>query len=163
MNLKLLLASVAIPLVLAVPRDGLTNNGIEVYQFDYTDTETHPYVECLGEGIDHEVTVTVRTHTIERPNGSVHVVQNWFIEGYSFGKDSGLVWYTQHAPAPWVTNDFGDGQLVDGWNLEMLWKPLDGGRQFHEKGRYRVVYDANGLPRVEHIPDDYQMVCIGKK
>lgn len=163
MNVKLLIASMAMPLLLAVPRYGLTGNGIEVYQFDYSDTGTHPYVECLGEGIDHELTITVRMQTIERPDGSVHIVQNWFIEGYSFGKDSGLMWYTQHAPGPWVTNDFGDGQLVDGWTLEMLWKPLDGGRQFHEKGRYRVVSDAHGVPRVEHIPDDFQMLCTGKK
>jgi len=164
MNFKLLLASVAIPLLFALPRDGLSNNGIEVYQFEYTDTESHPYVECLGEGIDHEMTVTIRTHMVERPNGSVQFVEHYFFEGYSFGKDSGLTWYTKHSPGPWVWNDFGDGQLVDGWTLEILWKPLDGGRQVHEKGHYQLVYDANGVPRVEHNPNwDYDFLCVGKK
>lgn len=162
MNLKPILASIAIPLVLAAPRDALTNNGIEVYQFDVTLTEEHPWVECLGEGIDHELTVTIRTHTVERPNGSVHTVENYFMEGYSFGKDSGLMWYTQNAAGPWVINDFGDGRLVEGWTLEMVWKPLDGGRMFHEKGRFLLVYDANGKPRVEHVPEDYWMLCVGK-
>ena len=162
MNFKLVLASMALPLAIAIPRLGLSNNGIEVYEFNVTLTEEHPWVECLGEGIDHELTVKIRTHVVERPNGSVHIVENYFMEGYSFGKDSGLMWYTKNAPGPWVINDFGDGRLVEGWTLEMVWKPLDGGQKFHEKGRFRVVYDANGNPRVEHIPDDYRMQCVGR-
>jgi hypothetical protein len=146
-----------ISLPLTVPRDGLTNNGIEVIQFPYP--EIH-YVECLGEEIEHDITITMRTHTIERQNGGVHEVLNWFIEGYSFGLDSDLTWYTQLAPSPWVINTSG-AQSSQGWNVEILWMPLDGGRQFREIWRFRVVTDADGVPRVE-FDGGVQFHCVGR-
>ena len=158
MNVKVLIASMAVPLLLAIPRDGLAGNGIEVIQFPYP--EVHDYVECLGEGIRHEITVTQRTHAIETPSGGVHEVLNWFIEGVSIGLVTGQTWYTRHAPSPWVVNSNG-AQSSQGWNVEIPWKPLDGGAQFREVWRFRIVIDANGVPRVEY-DGGVQFRCVGR-
>jgi hypothetical protein len=158
MNVNVLFASMAIPLLLAAPCDGLADNGIEVIQFPYP--EVHDFVECLGEGIEHDITVTLRTLTIERQNGGVHEVLNWFFEGVSIGLDSGLTWYTRHAPSPWVINASG-AQSNQGWNVEIHWQPLDGGRPFREIWRFRIGTDANGVPRVDY-DGGVQFHCVGR-
>lgn len=157
MDVKVLLASLAAPLLLAIPRHGLADNGIEEIEFPYP--EVHPYVECLGEGIQHDITVTMRTHTIVTQSGGVHEVLNWFIEGISIGLNSGLTWYTRSAPSPWVINTSGT-QSNQGWNVEIPWKPLDGGRRFREIWRFRIGTDANGVPRVEY-DGGVQFHCVG--
>jgi hypothetical protein len=157
MKVKLLIASVAIPLLLAVPRAGLANNGIVEIQFPYP--EVHDYVECLGEGIRHDITVTQRTHTIVTRNGGVHEVLNWFIEGVSIGLVTGRTWYTRHGPSPWVANVSG-AQSNQGWNVQIPWQPLDGGRKFRETWRFRISTDANGVPRVDY-DGGVQFHCVG--
>lgn len=151
-------AILAVLVLLAVPRIAVTQNGIGEIQFEYP--EVHDYVECLGEGIQHDITITMRTHTIERQNGGVHEVLNWFIDGISIGLDSGKTWYTRHAPSPWVVNTNGV-QSSQGWNVEVFWKPLDGGRKFREVWRLRLVTDANGTSRVE-FDGDVQFHCVGQ-
>jgi len=157
MNVKALIASLGIALLLAVPRAALAGNGIEVIQFPYP--EVHDYVECLGEGIRHEITVTQRTHTIETRNGGVHEVLNWFIEGVSIGLVTGRTWYTRHGPSPWVANTSG-AQSNQGWNVQIPWQPLDGGRRFHETWRFRISTDANGVPRADY-DGGVQFRCVG--
>lgn len=158
MNVRLRIASVAMPLLLAVPCDGSAGNGIEEIQFPYP--EVHDYVECLGEGIRHDITVTQRTHTIETPSGGVHQVLNWFIEGVSIGLVTGRTWYTRHGPSPWVANTSG-AQSNEGFNVQVPWQPLDGGRQFRETWRFRISTDANGMPRVDY-DGGVQFRCVGR-
>lgn len=155
MNYKPILVSMAILLTMTAAREAETQNGIVEDQFDYYEAHDAP---CLGEEIEHYMTITTRTQYIERPNGSVHEVLNWFIEGTTIGLDSELTWYTHNAPSPWLINANGD-QSSQGWNLEIMWNPLDGGRRFRETWRFRAVVDANGMPRVDY--DGFELHCIG--
>jgi hypothetical protein len=143
-------------LALTAPRAAETQNGIVEDQFDYVEVHDGG---CLGEGIEHHLTITTRSHTIERPNGGVHEVLNWFLEGITIGQDSGLNWYTQHAPSPWVIN-VNDAQSSQGFILQVPWKPLDGGQRFKETWRFRFVTDGNGEPRMYY--DGFELHCMGR-
>jgi hypothetical protein len=151
-----MLASMAVLLALIAPGAAETQNGILENQFDYIEVHDGG---CLGEGIEHHMTITRRSHSIERPNGGVHVVENWFLEGITIGLDSGLTWYTEHAPSPWVINA-NDAQTNDGFILQVPWQPLDGGRRFKETWRFRFVTDGNGELRVYY--NEFELRCIGR-
>jgi hypothetical protein len=156
MNCKPMLVSIAILLALTAPRAAETQNGIVEDQFDFNEVHDGG---CLGEDIEHQMTITTRSHTIERPNGGVHEVLNWFIEGVTIGVDSELTWYTQHAPSPWVINA-NDAQGSQFFVLQIPWMPLDGGRRFKETWRFHFVTDGNGVPRVYY--DGFEISCIGR-
>jgi hypothetical protein len=104
------------------------------------------------------MTITTRMHSIERPNGRVHEVLHWFIDGTTIAQDSGLTGYTHNVPSPWAVNSNGV-QSSQGRNLEILRNPLDGGTRFRERWRFRAVADANGVPRVDY--EGFELRCIG--
>lgn len=156
MNYKMMVACLAAVLSLAAPGTGAAQNGIVEYDFPLTVTD---YVDCLGEDVEFNVTVTIREHYINTPNGGFHYVQNWFIEGTAVGLSSGWTWFG-HAAGP-GTGNFTGAQLKDGYNLEAMYSPLDGGRKFRRWERVRVVKDANGVTRVENF-EPTQFRCLGR-
>jgi len=156
MNRTIMTGSLALSLLLAVPFSAHAQHGIVEYEMPYSETD---YVECLGEDVAFDVTVTVRAHALELPTGGSHFVENWFLEGIATGLSSGLTWYA-NAVSPFGGNAGGD-RFEWGWNVEGMYEPLDGGRKFRKSQRIRVVYDANGLPRVEHY-EPYDLRCLGK-
>lgn len=155
MNSRSVVAALTILLVVAAPRVGALQNGIVEFEIPYSETD---YVLCLGEDVEFNMTVTVRTHLVEGPGGAVHYVENWFLEGVATGLDSGLTWYG-HAVSPYGVNATG-AQLKDGWNVEAIYEPLDGGQKFRKSQRLRFVHDANGVVRVERF-EPYQFNCLG--
>ena len=155
MNCRLTVILLGVMLALAAPGSGSANNGIEEFEIPYTEID---YVPCLGEDIEFDVTVTVRTHLVATPAGGIHYVENWFIEGTALGLDSGLTWYGQ-AASPYAVN-FNGAHSTEGWILAAMYEPLDGGRKFRKSQRLRIVFDANGVARVEHV-EPYQFHCIG--
>lgn len=158
MNCRLTFASTVILLSLCIPRDGAAQNGIIEFEMPFSHTE--PYVECLGEGIEINFTVTVRTHLIERQNGGFHYVENWFAEGTAVGLDSGLTWFAVAGPAPYRANSNGS-QHAESWEVAVNWKPLDGGRKFRERWPVRFIYDANGVPHIEQF-EPREFTCMGR-
>ena len=156
MTNKFLIAALA-ALVAAFPGIGYSQNGITESQFNYYEED---YVECLGEDIAINVTITARSHAIFRPNGGIHVVENWFMEATAEGLSSGHQWFANVAgPYVWNTNG---SQSTEGWNVTALYEPLDGGRKFRRSNRFRVVFDANGMAHVER-GGPFQYTCIGRK
>jgi len=156
MKSNTMLVSMAILLAIVMPRAAETQNGIVEDQFEFYEVHEGG---CLGEDMEHQMTITLRSHTIERPNGGVNEVMNWFIEGVTIGVDSGLTWYTRHAPSPWVINANND-QGNEFFVLQIPWTPLDGGRRFKEAWRFHFVTDGNGVPRVYY--DGFEISCIGR-
>ena len=127
MNYKILVACLATVLSLAAPRMGAAQNGIVEYEFPYTETD---YIDCLGEDVEFNVTITIRERSIHTPNGGFHYVQSWFVEGTAVGLSSGWTWFGS-AASPGAGN-FTGAQLKDGYNLEAMYSPLDGGRKFRK-------------------------------
>lgn len=156
MNSRLILAGLAIPMLLPLPRAGTAQNGIVEVEIPYSETD---YVECLDEDVFFDVTVTIRTHTVVTQDGGVHYVENWFIEGSAEGLTSGLIWYGR-GTSPFTSNGNGGNQESWGWNVEAFYTPLLGGQKFKKSQRVRFVTDANGVPRLEHFPP-YDYKCIG--
>lgn len=154
---RLISVFLLVVLALAVPRNGLTNNGIVELEIPFGHTED--YIECLGEGIQTDLTVTVRTHVVELRGGGVHYVENWFIEGTAVGQSTGMTW-AGHGTSPYQANG-GGANWTEGFNVAVDWKPLDGGRRIKESQRIRLVVDANGVTRLEQLePLHYR--CIGR-
>ena len=143
-------------LAVALPRASLASNGIVEYEIPYTEVD---YVHCIGEDVEFDVTITVRTHLIETPSGGLHYAEHWLIEGTALGLNSGLTWYG-HGASPYTVNANGS-QLAEGWVLAVMYEPLDGGRKFRKSWPFRIAYDANGIARVEHL-EPYRFRCIGK-
>lgn len=157
MSWKSMIATMAILLALAAPREVVAQNGILEFEMPFNHIE--PHIECLGEGIEINFTVTVRTHLIELQNGGFHYVENWFGEGTAVGLDSGLTWFAVAAPAPYRANSNGS-QLSESWVVAVNWKPLDGGRKLRERWPVRFIYDANGVPHIEQF-EPREFTCIG--
>ena len=147
-----------VTLIAAFPCAGYSQNGITESEFSYY--EMDPYVDCLGEGIEINVTITARSHVIFRPNGGIHVVDNWFMEAIAEGLGSGRQWFANVA-GPYVWNANG-AQSSEGWNVTALYEPLDGGQKFRRSNRFRVVFDANGMAHVER-GGPFQYTCIGRR
>lgn len=154
---RLLLASAALAGSLAVASSGQAANGVVQYEIPFT--HTTPYIDCLGEAVDLEFTVTVRLQYIELQNGNVHYVEHWFLDGTGVGVDSGLTWYGR-GTSPYELNASGDG-MANPLVVKVRYEALDGARDFMEKQRIRFVVDDNGLVRVDYSePLQYQ--CLGK-
>lgn len=156
MNRTLFIILLAMPVSLMFPRDGAAQNGMIEFEIPFTHTE--PYVQCLGEGIEINFTVTVRTHLVELQNGGLHYVENWFGVGTAVGLSSGLTWFGG-GPAPYRVNTNGS-QWSESWVVAVNWKPLDGGRKLRERWPLRLIYDANGVPRLEQF-EPREFTCIG--
>jgi len=153
------LFATAISIVLSsFPCAGFSQNGITESEFSYY--EMDPYVDCLGEGIEINVTITARSHVVFRPNGGIHVVDNWFMEAFAEGLSTGHQWFARVAgPYTWNANG---AQSTEGWNVTALYDPLDGGQKFRRSNRFHVVFDANGMAHVER-GGPFQYKCIGRE
>lgn len=154
MNLKLMLILSTVSLSLATPRAGTAQNGVETFEVPFATTL---FVECLGEEIEIELVAVVRTHLIEQPNGRVHYLENWFLEGTALGLDSGHTWFA-HGPNPFVWNA-GAAQATNTLLANLVFEPLDGGQKFREKFRYRLVVDANGVVHLDQFSQLF--LCVG--
>jgi len=154
MNLKLMLILSTLLLSLATPRSGAAQNGVMTFEIPFATTL---FIECLGEEVEIELVAIVRTHLIELPNGRVHYVENWFLEGSALGLTSGHTWFV-HGPNPFVANA-GTAQANNTLLANLVFEPLDGGQKFREKFEYRLVVDANGVVHVDQFSQ--QFLCVG--
>lgn len=156
MNRKPLLASLALFPFFAAPHMAAAQNGMTESQIPFSITTD--VIDCLGEPVAIDLTVTVRTHYLELQGGRVHYVENWFMEGTAEGVYSGFTWFAR-GPSPFVLNA-GAAQMANTLLSNLTFEPLDGGQKFFETLRFQVVVDGNGVQRVEHEPPHFR--CGGR-
>ena len=152
----LILSSVFVFVCITPSQRAIAQSGVVEIEIPYSHTE--PYIDCLGEGIQADLTATIRTHQIETPNGGVHYIENWFLEGTAVGLESGRTWFGQ-GPSPYRKNSNGS-QYAESWEVLVNWRPLDGGPRMRERWPLNFVYDANGEPHLE-IFEPLQYTCYG--
>lgn len=156
MKHKSQVAALAILLSFAVPHSAHAQNGIAEFEIPFNITTD--IIECLGEAVELDFTVTVRTQFIEPKNGQAHYIENWFLEGTALGVNSGLTWYG-HGPSPFVLNANG-AQISNVLVANVTFEPLDGGQKFAERLRLQFVTDTNGTIRVDQ-QQHQRWRCLG--
>ena len=116
------------------------------------------YTECIDDRIGIDATVYETFQFLVTPNGHVHIVSNWRIEGAATGQDSGWNWYV-HGTSPLEVNTQGE-QLARTIGVNIMLEPLDGGPRLLGRERISLVANANGDIQVAELESEWS--CLGQ-
>lgn len=102
------------------------------------------YVPCLGEVVNFEGTIHVRSHAFETTSGVVHIVDNWTYE-YLGSDQRGREWFAIGG-SPYQANIRLEKGLVEHYRARSHWKPIteETPSFFVDTGGFRMTVNANG-------------------
>ena len=99
------------------------------------------YVDCLGEVLAGEASVTATGHEFVTPTGKFHVVVHWLGLTVVSSTSTGNTWIAKNAPAPFVLNSsINTGNATQ----PLVLKPVDGGPRTLQHAQFKIRFDDEG-------------------
>jgi hypothetical protein len=157
-----IMALSALAVIVAAGAMAAEPRGIQTYEFQESFEQYWP---CADEMVRVNGIIEVRSHLFETKNGTLHLIDSWFIHHAVTGLSSGREWIGEGV-SPFQASLKADQGGVSQWVSRIRYTPVVAGDpKFMYQNEYKVTVNANGELVVERLADPMEDAfrCLSKK